>query len=149
MTNSTIHYPLVYIPKNYVYFYNTIVLNFTMLLITLRSTRTSSQANLLANHITCVVFCSLIILSHLSYLYWRYLCNSPGFQAGYGLLVSEIFDVIGLVVIQFRTELLILWYSFVRTTEPKPKKRILTKEKSIFGRSGSVVLTTHPNFIFV
>ena len=57
---------------------------------------------------------------------------------------ARLFDVISSESIHFRTELLILWYSFVRTTEPKPKKRILTKEKSIFGRGGCVVLTKPP-----
>ena len=36
------------------------------------------------------------------------------------------------------SELLILWYAFTGRHGLKPKKRILTKEKSIFGRDGRV-----------
>ena len=37
-------------------------------------------------------------------------------------------------------ELCLLWYTFIRTTQTQTRKRILTKEKSISGRGGCVVL---------
>ena len=43
-----------------------------------------------------------------------------------------------------KTWAILLWYTFIRTTQTQSRKRILMKEKSISGRGGCVVLMKPP-----